>query len=121
MLRVRWRPSYGQPYNGGQAISRDCPEHGGGYVQDFSDRTFEEFFNRYNVNIHGAKYQTYGTSKARKMRAFWEQEPDDLVGRVLAEFLDNYEASCDLNRSRTRHRLTREKPRGCSKAVRKVS
>ncbi len=69
----------------------------GGYVQDFSDRTFEEFFNRYSVNIHGAKYQTYGTSKARKMRAFWEQEPDDLVGRVLSELLDNYEASCDLN------------------------
>ena len=23
----------------------------GGYVQDFSDRTFEEFFNRYSVNI----------------------------------------------------------------------
>lgn len=70
----------------------------GGYVQDFSDRTFEEFFNRYNVDIHGGKYKTSGTSKARKMRAFWEQEPDDLVGSVLSELLDNYEASCDLNR-----------------------
>ena len=69
----------------------------GGYVQDFSDRTFEEFFNRYNVDIHGDKYQSYGTSKAKKMRAFWEQEPDDLVGRVLSKLLDNYEASCDLN------------------------
>ena len=69
-----------------------------GYVQDFSDATFGEFFNRYDVNIHGNKYQTYGTSKARKMRAFWEQESDDLVGRVLSELLDNYEASCDLNR-----------------------
>ena len=69
----------------------------GGFVLDFSDRTFEQFFNRYNVKIHGAKYQTYGTSKARKMRGFWEQEPDDLVGRVLSELLDYYEASCDLS------------------------
>ena len=51
----------------------------GGFVLDFSDRTFDEFFNRYDVNIHGAKYQTYGRSKAKKMRAFWEQEPDDLA------------------------------------------
>ena len=68
-----------------------------GYVQDFSDATFGEFFNRYNINIHSDKYQTYGKSKARKMRAFWEQESDDLVGCVLSELLDNYEASCDLS------------------------
>ena len=68
----------------------------GGFVLDFSDRTFDEFFNRYDVNIHGAKYQTYGTSKAKKMRAFWEQEPDGLAGRALSELLDYYEASCDL-------------------------
>lgn len=30
------------------------------------------------------------------MRAFWEQESDELVGSVLSELLDNYEATCDL-------------------------
>lgn len=27
-----------------------------GYVLDFSNATFGEFFRRYNVNIHGPKY-----------------------------------------------------------------
>lgn len=68
-----------------------------GYVLDYSDPTFGEFFNRHKINIHSPKYQTYGTSKAKKMRAFWEQEPDALVGKVMKEMLDAYEADCDLN------------------------
>jgi hypothetical protein len=68
-----------------------------GFVLDYSDTTFGEFFNRHKVNIHGSKYQTYGTSKAKKMRSFWEQESDVLVGNVLSEMLDSYEADCDLN------------------------
>ena len=70
---------------------------GGGYVLDYSDATFEEFFDRYKVNIHSDRYQAYGTSKAKKMRAFWKREPDALVARVLSEMLDSYEADCDLS------------------------
>jgi len=69
----------------------------GGFVMDYSDPSFGEFFKRHEIAIHGQKYQTYGTSKAKKMRAFWEQEPDALVGRVLSEMLDSYEADCELN------------------------
>jgi len=69
----------------------------GGYVLDFSDATFGEFFRRHNIDIHGNKYQTSGTSKAKKMRSFWEQEPDGVVGGILKEMLDSYEADCDLN------------------------
>ena len=69
----------------------------GGYVLDYSDATFGEFFNRHKIDIHGSKYQTYGTSKAKKMRAFWEREPDASVGNVLSEMLDSYVADCDLN------------------------
>ena len=36
----------------------------------FTDATFGDFFNRHSIDIHGHKYQTYGTSKAKKMRAF---------------------------------------------------
>lgn len=68
-----------------------------GYVLDYSDATFGEFFRRHKVDIHGQKYQTYGTSKAKKMRAFWEQEPDALVGKILEELLEAYEADCSLN------------------------
>src|SRR6185437_4287899 len=71
---------------------------GGGYVLDYSDTTYGGFFGRHNVDIHGPKYQTYGTWKAKKMRAFWESEPDALVGKVMSEMLDSYEADCDLNK-----------------------
>ena len=40
---------------------------------------------RHRMNIHGQQYRTYGHSKAKKLRSFWEQEPDVLVGRVLSE------------------------------------
>lgn len=69
---------------------------GDGYVLDYSDATFGEFFRRHKIDIHGPKYKTYGTSKAKKMRAFWEQESDALVGTVLSEMLDSYEADCEL-------------------------
>lgn len=52
---------------------------GGGYVLDYSDTTYNEFFGRYQIDIYGTNYQTYGTSKAKKMRAFWEKEPDALA------------------------------------------
>jgi hypothetical protein len=68
-----------------------------GYVLDYSDTTYAEFFSRHRIDIHGGRYQTYGTSKAKKLRAFWEQEPDALVGKVLSELLDSYKAGCDLN------------------------
>lgn len=68
-----------------------------GFVLDYSDPKFGEFFRRYKIDIHGSQYQSYGSSKAKKMRAFWESEPDDLVGKVLAEMLESYEADCDLN------------------------
>ena len=69
---------------------------GSGYVLDFTDATFGEFFRRHAVDIHGRKYQTVGTSKAKKLRAFWESEPDRLVGAVLSEMLDSYETECEL-------------------------
>jgi hypothetical protein len=68
-----------------------------GYILDYTDPTYGEFFQRHKIDIHGPKYQTYGTSKAKKLRAFWEQESDELVGTVLQEMLDSYEASCELD------------------------
>ena len=69
---------------------------GGGYVLDYSDVTYGEFFRRHGVEIHGERYQTYGTSKAKKMRSFWEQEPDSMVATVLGDMLDEHEVDCDL-------------------------
>ena len=68
-----------------------------GLVLGYTDVTFGNLFRSHGISIHGHKYQTYGPSKAKKMRAFWEQEPDALVGKVLDEILDGYEADCTLN------------------------
>ena len=84
---------------------------GSGYVLDFTDATFGQFFQRHNVDIHGHKYQTSGTSKAKKLRAFWVLEPDQRVGTVLSEMLDSYEVGCDLN-ARDLERGWLEKARG---------
>ncbi|GAA6162621.1 hypothetical protein NBRC116590_03250 [Pelagimonas sp. KU-00592-HH] len=70
---------------------------GSGYVLDYSDVTYGAFFNKYSIDIHGPEYQVYGTSKAKKMRAFWDLEPDATVGKVLAEMLDSYVANCELS------------------------
>ena len=59
-----------------------------GYVLNYTDQTFAEFFRRYGIAIHDSKYQTYGSSKAKKLRSFWEQEPDAVVGKVLEELLE---------------------------------
>jgi len=60
----------------------------GGYVLNFSDRTFSEFFREHNVNIDDDKYKFNGQSKMKRLRAFWEVEPDTLVGKVLTALLE---------------------------------
>lgn len=60
-----------------------------GYVLDFSNRTFAEFFREsVQVNIYDDKYAVNGDSKARRLRAFWEIEGDVVVGKALADLLD---------------------------------
>ena len=59
----------------------------------------------------GLKYQTFGTSKAKKLRAFWGSEPDGLVGAVLSEMLDSYEVECELS-GRKVDRVVLDKARG---------
>lgn len=65
---------------------------GGGYVLDFSNRTFEEFvFDTSRVNIYNDKYATRGSSKANRLRSFWEQESSAVVGRLIRALLDYVE------------------------------
>lgn len=64
----------------------------GGYVLDFTDATFASFFaESVRCNIHDGRYTTYGTSKAKKLRAFWDLESDQTVAKVLTELLDLWE------------------------------
>lgn len=68
-------------------------EMGGGYVLNFSDRTFAEFFSDFEVDINDPSYQQgHSGSKANRLRSFWESAPDSLVGAVLEELV-NYAES----------------------------
>lgn len=63
---------------------------GGGYVLDFSDRTLGEFVSdAVGLDIHAEKYSAEGTSKAKKLRAFWKLEPDYTVGRLLLALIEH--------------------------------
>ena len=59
-----------------------------GYVLNFSDRTFSEFFKDFRVDIDSQKYYKNGSSKMKRLRAFWEIENDKLVGNVFKELLE---------------------------------
>jgi len=60
----------------------------GGYVLDFTDRTFVEFFSDFNINIEADKYHKYGRSKMKRLRAFWDIEVNGIVGQVLQGLLE---------------------------------
>lgn len=74
-------------------LERNCIEElfgmGSGYVMDFSNRTFNEFFRESaRVDIYTDKYAANGDSKAKRLRAFIELEPDLLVGKALSDLLE---------------------------------
>jgi len=56
---------------------------GDGYVLDFSDRTYAEFFLDFRVDIDAPEFRVGGGSKAKRMRTFWEIAPNHTVGKVL--------------------------------------
>ncbi|QDU87950.1 hypothetical protein Pla175_13170 [Pirellulimonas nuda] len=61
----------------------------GGYVLEYSDRTFQEFVcESVGVDIHDGKYAIDGGSKARKLRAFWKAESDIMVGTLLLALIN---------------------------------
>lgn len=60
-----------------------------GYVLDFSDRTFAEYFDgEFGIDIADPKYASNGSSKAKRLRAFIELEASHLVAKVLRSLWD---------------------------------
>lgn len=75
-------------------ILDDALAMGGGYVLDFSDRTFAEFFDdEFGITIYQPKYAFNGSSKAKHMRAFVTSEDEYTVARVLRRFWEHRESS----------------------------
>jgi len=79
----------------------DLFEMGGGYVLDFSNQTFSEFFeDELSVNIDHSKWSMEGTSKAKRLRYYLRSNLPVTVVKTL-EALWNYRES-------NRKRLGRE-------------
>lgn len=63
-----------------------------GYVLNFTDATYAAFFREHGIAIDAQKYLFNGQSKMKRLRAFWEVEPDAVTGNVLAALLEYAEA-----------------------------
>jgi len=61
---------------------------GSGYVLNFSDRTFGEFFkDDVSIDIYDAKYNYASGSKANRMRGLWQVADDVAVGKSIGKLL----------------------------------
>jgi hypothetical protein len=70
----------------------------GGYVLDFSNRSFQEFvLDNAQVDIYNEKYSYDSGSKANRMRAFWEKENNFIVGKLIASLLEYWKAQKIIN------------------------
>ena len=71
---------------------------GSGYVLNFSNRTFDEFFlDTIGIEIYDSKYEYGSGSKANRMRAFWDIESNYTVGQLLSTIFDNWDELRDNN------------------------
>jgi hypothetical protein len=61
------------------------PATGKGYVLDFSNADFQRFIGSVaKIDIYEkGKYDNFGTSKANRLRSFFDKESDHVVGKVL--------------------------------------
>lgn len=64
-------------------------EMGSGYVLDFYNKTFQQFIlENVNIDIDNDKYFYKGSSKANRLRAFWEKESNPIVGELLEKLIE---------------------------------
>ncbi len=71
----------------------------GGYVCDFSNNSLQRFINNsVGKDIYDSNYDIYGNSKANRLRAFWEIESDNIIGKLIEEMLLYFETSKTINK-----------------------
>jgi predicted protein tyrosine phosphatase len=82
-----------------QRLIDDLFEMGGGYVLDFSNRTFAEFFaDEIGVDIDSPRYEAEGTSKAKRLRLFLRTCDDSVRLRTLSALWEYRQAHQRRNR-----------------------
>jgi phosphatidylserine/phosphatidylglycerophosphate/cardiolipin synthase-like enzyme len=67
-----------------------------GYVLNFSDNDLRSFIGSLTeINIYEeGKYDNYGNSKAKRLRSFFDKEPEHIVGKVLLKLVE-YQKTLD--------------------------
>src|SRR5262249_10859317 len=71
---------------------------GGGYVLNFSNRTFQDFVeDSVRRDIYDARYAYRSGSKANVLRGFWSEEESRTVGKLLSDLLDYAESGCGVS------------------------
>lgn len=69
---------------------------GSGYVLDFSNRTFEEFFREVvGIEIYDPRYDLGSGSKANRMRAFWKVATEEQLRTLLEGLLEAWDVYSD--------------------------
>lgn len=68
----------------------DLLEMGGGFVLDFTNAKFASFFREMGVDIENPRYfaNKPSSSKANRLRGFWEIESDNKVGMAMEKLVD---------------------------------
>ncbi|MEG4207259.1 abortive infection family protein [Microcoleus sp. Pol7_A1] len=70
----------------------------GGYVLDFSNITFQEFIiENTNIDISDGKYDYASGSKANRLKAFWAQEANYIVGKLISALLEYWQTKRLIN------------------------
>ncbi|MFY0601957.1 MAG: abortive infection family protein [Cyclobacteriaceae bacterium] len=65
----------------------------GGYVLDFSNNTFEEFIHEsVGVEIYSLDHEYHSNSKANMLRAFWDQQPNHVVGKLNTDLINHWQS-----------------------------
>ena len=64
-------------------------EMGGGYYSNFSNNTLAAFIaDPLDLELYSEKYNQGSGSKANRIRAIWELEPNHLVGKLITETIE---------------------------------
>ncbi|OLP19741.1 hypothetical protein BST81_04195 [Leptolyngbya sp. 'hensonii'] len=68
-----------------------------GYVLNFSDRTFKDFIlDNTGINVEEKykdieeKYNLPSSSKSNRLRAFWKEESNQIVGKLISALLEHW-------------------------------
>jgi len=71
-----------------------------GWVLDFSNESLKRFIHEnIKLDFSDKKFDVYGSSKAKRLRAFWDQESDYTMGKLLKSMILYYRAKKIVNPS----------------------